>query len=384
MKIAMVTVDSRAELRRYSEPDPGFGQAPAALLEGLAELPECELHIVSCVQRPLRSPAKLAGNIYYHSVLVPKWGWLRGAYLGCIRAARKKLREINPDLVHGQGTERYCSLAAVFSGFPNVLTIHGNMRLIAKLNSARPFSYLWLAARLEHITLPRAGGIICISSYTRHNVESLARRTWLVPNAAEGGFFEVRNQPAMPPRILCVGAITMRKNQLQLIQALDPLAAEVKFELSFCGGLLREDPYCQEFLRLVEERPWCHFEGFADRPTLQKALAGAKLLVLPSLEDNCPMVVLEAMAAGVPVAAANVGGLPDLIRDGVDGILFDLKRGEEGIRCAVKRLLGDAKMCSTLAAAARKKALECFHPLRVAQEHLRIYREAIGQGISLR
>src|ERR1700677_5239966 len=124
---AIITTDRGDDWRRYAEPAPSFGTAPAALLQGLAAMPDCEVHVISCVQQPVTSPAKLSENTFYHSVEVGKWGWLRGAYAGCVTAVRKKLREIAPDMVHGQGTERYCSLSAVYSGFPNVLTIHGNM-----------------------------------------------------------------------------------------------------------------------------------------------------------------------------------------------------------------------------------------------------------------
>jgi hypothetical protein len=51
---------------------------------------------------------------------------------GCIRATRRRLRTLQPDLVHGQGTERDCALSAIFSGFPNVVTIHGNMAELAR------------------------------------------------------------------------------------------------------------------------------------------------------------------------------------------------------------------------------------------------------------
>jgi hypothetical protein len=153
MKIAMVVPDNRDESRRYDDPEPYFGPAPTALLHGFEKIPNCEVHIVCCVQRPLRSPLKLADNIFYHSVLVRKWGWLRGAYVGCITAVRRKLREIQPDIVHGQGTERYCALAAAFSGFCNVITIHGNMRMVARINRARPLSFFWCAAKLERFVI---------------------------------------------------------------------------------------------------------------------------------------------------------------------------------------------------------------------------------------
>ena len=50
--------------------------------------------------------------------MCPKIGWLRTLYQGCVRATRRKLREIQPDIVHGQGTERDCAIGAVLSGFP--------------------------------------------------------------------------------------------------------------------------------------------------------------------------------------------------------------------------------------------------------------------------
>ena len=60
-------------------------------------------------------------------------------------------------MVHGQGTERDCGLEAVFSGFPNVVTLHGVMTEQAKLLHARPGTFYWMAAQLEKFTLPRAG-----------------------------------------------------------------------------------------------------------------------------------------------------------------------------------------------------------------------------------
>jgi glycosyltransferase involved in cell wall biosynthesis len=374
MKIAMLVPDNRDEFRRYADPDPYFGPAPSALLEGLAQLPECEVHIVCCIHKPLRSPPKLAGNIYYHSLIVPKWGWLYGAYVGCIRAIRQKLREIRPDVVHGQGTERYCAVAAVHSGFPNVLTIHGNMRLLAEMSGARIFSFSWLAARLEQHALPRCGGVICLSSHTQRNVAGLAPFTWILPNAVDGQFFETSATPVLPRQVLCVATVLPLKNQNQLIRALDPLAQKEKFELVFFGDASRGNSYVEEFFHLLNDRPWCRFAGYADRPGLQAALSRATLLVLPTLEDNCPMVVLEAMAAGVPVAASRVGGVPDLITDGVDGLLFDPDQ-MESVRSAVERILRDEQATGKMAAAAKRTALNRFHPRKIAKEHLGIYRQ---------
>ena len=105
MKIALLTTDNRGPFKDYGASEPRFGPAPAALLSGFEGVPDLEVHVISCIRQPVKSPVKLAGNIWFHSLTVPQTGWMRTGYLGCVRAVRRKLREIKPDLVHGQGTE---------------------------------------------------------------------------------------------------------------------------------------------------------------------------------------------------------------------------------------------------------------------------------------
>jgi glycosyltransferase involved in cell wall biosynthesis len=379
MKIAILTTDNRQHHKHYTRPAPYFGTAPEALLDGFAQLKDVEVHVVSCSRKPMASPEKLAPNIYFHSVVVPKIGWLSSLYLGCIRATRKKLREIQPDIVHGQGTERDCAISAVFSGFPNVLTIHGNMRLIAEVNRVKRFSYFWLAAQLERVAIPRSQGIVCITRYTETAVADLARRTWVVPNAVDASFFAVDAQPPAdrPPRILCVGHVCLRKNQNAFIRALDSLAPKGKFEILFLGQTIVGQEYDDEFLRLVRERPWCVYGGLADRAQLKQHLREATALALPSLEDNCPMVVLEAMAAGVPVVAAKVGGLPDLIEEGKTGLFCD-PLDPRSMSGALETFLRDTSRANEMARRAKQAAMERFRPEVIAHRHVEIYREVLG------
>jgi glycosyltransferase involved in cell wall biosynthesis len=380
MKIAILTTDTREHFRDYDNPASYFGTAPEALLQGFAQLPEVEVHVISCAQQPMvSSPGKIAGNIFFHSLHVPKIGWMRTLYQGCVRATKKKLREIRPDIVHGQGTERDCALSAVFSGFPNVLTIHGNMRLVAKVERVRPFSFWWNAARLEAFTIPRSQGVVCITHYTREAVANLAKKTWVVPNAVDASFFDVQPEinPAQPPIILCVGVVCVRKNQNEFIRALDPLAAKRKFQVVFLGGASQKDSYCREFFQLVAARSWCSHFDFVGREKLKSHLRETTLLALPSLEDNCPMTVLEAMAANVPVVAAKVGGVPDLIEDGKTGLFCD-PQNAASMAGAVEKLLAQPEFSRALAAEAKTRAKERFHPLVVARRHLEIYREVLA------
>ncbi len=374
MKIAFLTTDNRDPFREYDKEIPWFGTAPEALLQGFADLPEVEVHVLGCTQRPMKSPEKLAANIFFHSLHVPKRGWMRTGYQGCIRAIRQRLKKIRPDIVHGQGTERECGISAIFSGYPSVLTIHGNMKAVAQVKKSPPLSFYWLAARLEAFTIPRVNGVICISNYTRELVEAKARKTWVVPNAVDASFFQLEPRPISPPRILCVGNVDERKNQNAFIRAMDAIHHAGKFELHFLGRVSRDHPYGREFFELVEARPWCHYDGFVDRAGLRDRLSQASGLVLPSLEDNCPMVVLEAMAAGVPVAAARVGGVPDLVAHGETGLLFD-PLDARAMASAMETLL--TEVGSSNAVHAKQIARLRFHPQVIARRHVEIYEEVL-------
>ena len=379
MKIAILTTDNREAYRQYSARTPYFGTAPTALLQGFATLPNLEVHILSCTQHPMSSPTKLAENISFHSLHVPKIGWLRTGYAGCIRAVRKELRKIQPDIVHAQGTERDCAISAVFQKIPKILTIHGNIRAITKLHRYPPLSFWWIQSQLEAFCLPRFAGVVCISKYTQQQVSDLAKKTWLLPNATENLFFEPRPTAAdssTPPLILVVANVDRRKNQNELIRALDPLARRLRFVVKFYGRC-GEDSYGKEFRSLLETRPWCSWGGMIGRENLRDEFARATVLFLPTREDNCPMVVLEAQASGVPVIASNVGGVPDLVEDGVTGLLTnpDLL---STMPIALEKILSDKALADRLAEGGRKQALARFHPNVIATKHVEIYREVLS------
>lgn len=379
MKVALLTIDSREHFGDYHTPEPYFATAVEALLQGMVKLPEIELHIVCCVKKPVADTPKLAPNVFYHPLLVPG-SWARTLYSGCVLATRRKLAEIRPDIVHGQGTERDCALAAVHSGFPNILTIHGNMRLVAKKMRASAFSFHAMQSRLEAWAVKRTDGVICLTNHTREFLKQDTRKMWVLPNAVNQTYFEVARRSEPNRDIICIANIDRNKNQNYLIRALDPVAEANGIRLVFLGGVREEDPYSREFLELVRARPWCRHEGFKRGEALTEHLRTARLLMLPSLEENCPMVVLEAMAVGLPVAAARTGGTPDLVEDGVNGLLFDPLDESSG-RAAAMKLFNDAELAGRLAAAGKIRARERHHPLAVAQEHLAIYRDALaGRG----
>lgn len=423
MKIAFLVPDNRENFRQYDLQNPCFGTAPTALLEGFSMLgdhPEApEIHVISCTQKRIPAPEKLASNIWFHSLHVPKVGWLRSGYLGCAFAVRKKLKEIQPDLVHAQGTERDCAISAILSPYPKILTIHGNLRLIKKQVGFRPFSAMWLQSYMEGLVVPQFDGVICITNYTKDAVEHEVPKTWVVPNAVDPAFLTLGEKrvgmyesavtdtkqrlgqqkvksgreikeaglahshlSTLPPLtktpvILVVANVDERKNQNAFIRALDPLAKKISFEVRFFGGCGSSD-YGREFGELIASRPWCHYGGMLGRDELRSQFEQADMLALPTHEDNCPMVVLEAMASGVPIMASKVGGVPDLI-DGVRTGLFCDPCDPESFRVGVKRVLEDSEHAQRLASAAHDDAMRRFHPKVIARKHLETYREVLNR-----
>lgn len=378
IKVAIITTDNREQWRQHHLLTPFFGTAPEALIQGFSHYPEdVEVHVISCTRQKMSSPSMLGQNIHFHSLLIPKWGMMKSLYVGASLVIRKKLQELKPHIVHGQGSEREAALAAVLSNFTNVLTLHGNMRLLADFQGAPIFSPLWFIGRIESFALKRTRGVICITQYTQNLVSPFNSNTWVLPNAVDERYFRVKKDASNKRKILlCVGLICPRKNQNFLIEALDALRDLHDFELRLLGDAPADSHYAQKFHTLLKDRPWCSYAGFVDRDELAGELGRASALILPSLEDNCPMVVLESMAASLPILAANVGGVPDLITSGRTGTLFD-PESIQSIRSAVTTFLNNPNDAATMADTANQEALNRFHPAIIAKSHMGIYKSLI-------
>jgi glycosyltransferase involved in cell wall biosynthesis len=385
MRIAVLTTDNREPFKQYEKPEPWFGTAPEALLQGLAASPGLEIHVVSCTQIPMKSPAKLAENIWFHSLHVPKIGWLRTGYQGCIRATRKKVREIKPDIVHGQGTERDHSLCAVLSGFPNIVTIHGNMVALEQLNRPRLGTYGWWAARLEQFTLRRTRGIICISDYVKGLVACYGLPTWVVPNAIQKMFFDFpRTTPPLQekPLLVNVGVISERKRQHLLLTLLESLREEgVEFDALFVGVSSPQLPYAVKFMTRLEQANrkhggFKHVPRLPDDPAFCRLFDQASAMIHFSAEESFGLVFGEAIARSLYLFASDVGAIRDLAK-GVDRVQILGLNDWEGLKGAVRQWLVSGGHRLPRPANPPAEFVQRFHPIPIAQRHLGIYREVL-------
>jgi len=380
IKLALLTTDAREHHREYDKPEPYFGAAPAALVEGFVSLQnEIEVHLVACTQRPLKSPERLAANIWFHSLVVPKFGWMRTAYQGCIRATRKKLRELRPDVVHGQGTERDCAMCAVFSGFPNVITIHGNMVELARLFKNPIGSFGWLAARLENFALKRTRGVFCNSAYTESLVKPRTLRTWRVPNPLRSQFFSP-SKPASSggkPVLVNVGVINPRKRQLELLNVAESLHRRgLAVDFHFIGQATPGESYSDAFLervRQAEREGYAHYLGCKSVAQLVECFNLASALIHFPTEEAFGLVVAEALARNLKFFGARVGGINDIADRVLGAELYELNEWD-GLTAGITQWVRNGCVKPSGADTVMRSR---YSPEVVAQRHVEIYREVL-------
>jgi glycosyltransferase involved in cell wall biosynthesis len=169
-----------------------------------------------------------------------------------------------------------------------------------------------------------------------------------------------------------------RKGLEVLLEALATLRAEgVPVQLRAVGTFETEAYRRQidehvERLGLAAAIDWRGFQQ-----DINRELAAMDLFVLPSLfGEGLPMVVLEAMAAGVPVVATRVTGTPEAIRDGLDGLVVEPGDGA-ALAGAVKQIVGGGIDWAALRASAHERHAERFSDRRMAADVARIYREVL-------
>jgi glycosyltransferase involved in cell wall biosynthesis len=171
--------------------------------------------------------------------------------------------------------------------------------------------------------------------------------------------------------------VVLYAGRLEEVKGLRPLLAAFA-QVRPPGRLViaGDGPLRAEVEEAAARDPRIRYAGRLTQPEVQAELARAAALILPSLwEENCPMIVLEARAAGTPVVCSPTGGLPELVEDEADGLLVD-PRAAEALGAALERLLTDPALRKRMAARGRER----FAREHVADVHRRrlfdVYRRA--------
>lgn len=197
-----------------------------------------------------------------------------------------------------------------------------------------------LAGRYTRWALKRCSVSVCISRFLR---EKYGNDRTIILNECSVMESDVSPSPAPPgrPLILYVGRLTSEKGVDVLLRAFSRVTTPALLEIVGAGS---ERSRLEELVRDLGISEGVRFAGgIADRTELVAKYRYATLFVLPSRSEGLGCVLLEAMSAGTPIVATNVGGIPELVRDGWNGFLVP-PEDPSAMAGAIDRMLADGDL----------------------------------------
>nr|WP_211177802.1 glycogen synthase [Pseudonocardia acidicola] len=286
-------------------------------------------------------------------------------------------------------------LAKVLHDVPHVVTAHS-------LEPRRPWKAeqlgggYRLSSWVERTAYEHADAVIAVSEGMRSDVLDCyptldPARVHVVHNGIDTGFYRpdpardaVRAAGVDPDRpiVVFVGRITRQKGLGHLVEAAHAISHDAQIVL--CAGAPDTREIAEETEKAVAElsaaRPgvlWVR--RMLETAEIRQLLSAATVFVCPSVYEPLGIVNLEAMACGTAVVASDVGGIPEVVDDGVTGLLvhFDEHHVEEfraGLAKAVNTVLADPERAAQMGRAGRERAEREFSWEQAAQRTMEIYR----------
>jgi glycosyltransferase involved in cell wall biosynthesis len=227
---------------------------------------------------------------------------------------------------------------------------------------------------------------LTVSAYSARELAAPASRTRVVYGGADPARFSP-DPEATRRGILFVGRLTPHKGVDRLIEALPPDAG---LQVVGSEGHDRDPPEREypKLLRRLAAKRHVEFLGVVPDPDLPSLYRNAQVLAMPSVQRTCygreveisellGLAAIEAMASGTPVVASRLGGLPEVVEDGVTGFLVEPGDVDE-LRARLAQLLGDRRLAARLGRNARERFLEKFTWEACAERCLAAYSELVG------
>lgn len=241
---------------------------------------------------------------------------------------KKHISEFNPDVIHFQeGSSFMFTRLGGLEKKKYLQTIHGMAFAEAKRKKTFKDKITWYFNGMVQVKmLPE--NIIHLSEFSvnlfrKHKIKHHV----IIPNAIIPQYFQLKPKRKTENLLLYIGIIDNNKNLVYQLQSLSELIKRgKKFTLNVLGDF-SNDLYKEVIESYVKENklePFVVFNGWVPQSTVLKFIESSDILVVSSKHESLPMVIAESMAAGKVVVASAVGGIPEMIDDGVDGYLYDL------------------------------------------------------------
>ncbi|MEI6176285.1 MAG: glycosyltransferase family 4 protein [Verrucomicrobiota bacterium] len=371
MHVAIVT-----QFPRYPDsPSGGVESVSVSLVRSLTNHPGCEITVVTTGR-----------NI--HAYFQTKWNgasihylpWAGGpVLLHAISSGRRQfrrfLKSLNPDLIHSHDTY---GLLVNHMDFPGVFTIHGFIYADTKYQSGK---LAWLRSAAWKVVEMRGWAkhehIISISPYVSGRIRSIVKSTLHeIDNPIDSRFFGVQRQ-RQGNGILSVAHVSRLKNTLGLLQAFAIVLENVPDAFLKLAGEANDREYLQrvhEFISANGLNEHVCLLGSLAIARIADELAAAAVLVHLSIQENAPMCIAEAMAAGVPVVATNRFGIPHMVVDGISGYLVEPNNSQD-VAGKIIQVLTDDTLNDQMSQAGRRIATERFSPDAVSSKTLGVYQQ---------
>jgi glycosyltransferase involved in cell wall biosynthesis len=180
------------------------------------------------------------------------------------------------------------------------------------------------------------------------------------------------------PRLICVGRLCEQKGQMLLVRACSILVARgINVEIVLVGdGDMRMQ--VENLINQLHLQKQMSITGWLDSDAIRALLAHSRGLVLPSFAEGLPVVIMESMAIARPVVSTYIAGIPELVRDGLDGFL--VRAGsEDDLADAMERLLKlDKDAIRSMGTRARARVLERHSASNQAEYLGKLFRDSIS------
>lgn len=289
-------------------------------------------------------PVALKRNPFYY-LLLPLL--LFGMMLACLKHGR------NAHVIHANWA--ICGLVAGITGrilnVPVITTLRGEDVTRATQN--------WLDARILQLCVRTnkniVGVSVAITDWLEQHHGEARHKFKLVENGVDDSFLSISNKRSLSSavRLIVIGSLIPRKGVDTVINA---LSLTTNIELSIVG----EGQELMTLRKLIEEKGVTNrvsFMGSVVPDSIPALLFEHDILVLASYSEGRPNVILEAMAASIPVVASNIDGVNELVEDDVTGLLFEAGNSAELAIC-LKKLLKEPQLMKSMGVAGRNAILK--------------------------